>query len=88
LFTLKAVEIQLFFTEVRGIYAAQTAGKAKYLCASAIVETGYANSKGDIFPELTCRRRSELDAWASQFGRPASYSVELVYCSIGGDRNV
>lgn len=71
--------------EIKGIYAAETSSKAKYLCASAIVETGYAKLKGSVFPELTCRRRPDLDAWASQFNRPSSYSAEFVYCSVGGE---
>lgn len=72
-----------------GIYAAPSAAKAKYACASVLLETGYAPSERDAFVGMTCHRRPDLDVWASQFASLQSRAKEFV-CSdleVRGDRD-
>ena len=71
----------------KGFYAAPTAGKAKYHAASILDDCSYVDSIGSAFRDLTCRRRPDLDVWASQFNRVTSRGAEYVCSDLEGDRD-
>ena len=53
--------------DIHSGYIATSRSKAKYLCAIALVETGYCRNCGEAFKEIKrCVRAPDLDWWSDR----------------------
>jgi len=59
-----------------GIYAAQSASKAKHHVALVLQDCGYERRVGDAFLKLKCKRCPEFDTWAADQSKPTGITQE------------